>query len=530
MTRYRRAMPGKRGIMPVEGGMGGPKVRLWGRWWLGLCAAALVVAASGPAGAADAAGRPPAQASADAISVLAPGAAPAGTALVTAGGAAAKSGPYQDGAAVLASWARAEAALGTGTAPSATASSIDRHVRLLHGAVKARKVWTQTALTVENGAVTDQTTGGVQGLFVLGRRIHVRPGMQVRLHGWGTLDVVASGRAKKGRTVTEDIAGLRLTLIHARDGLPAGTTITLAAASAAVTLPAPPPPKPSPTPKPKPKPQPKPKPKPAPKPQPTHHHPSAPKPKHQPTVHLPHAAHALIHATAGGRARVIRAALEQVGWPYLWGGDSPSEGGFDCSGLVDYAYARAGMALPGRPTAAVLWQMSAAVGPRHLKPGDLAFLYTRTRAPFHVALYVGDGLVVVAPHTGADVQIEPLSAVPWDGYGRLLRGGLGDGLGRSVALAARRFAHPASMWLDASQVVDTRVTSAGATFDRKLFLSRAPVATTPVATPQLVPLASAQPADSTGDTGVAGLVLILVVGAAACVVRIPAFTRRSRGD
>ena len=67
--------------------MGGPKVRLWGRWWLGLCAAALVVAVSGPAGAADAAGRPPAQASADAISVVAPGADPAGTALVTAGAA-----------------------------------------------------------------------------------------------------------------------------------------------------------------------------------------------------------------------------------------------------------------------------------------------------------------------------------------------------------------------------------------------------------------------------------------------------------
>jgi len=514
--------------MPIEGGMGGPKVRLWGRWWLGLCAAALVVAVSGPAGAAGAAGQPPAQASADAISVLAPGADPAGTALATAGGAAVKSGPYQDGAAVLASWARAQAALGTGTAPSATASSIDRHVRLLHGAVKARKVWTQTALAVEHGAVTDQTTGGVQGLFVLGRRIHVRPGMQVPLHGWGTLDVVASGRTKKGRTVTEEIAGLRLTLLHAHDGLPAGTTITLAAASAAVTLPAPPPPKPSPTPKPKPKPQSKPKP--APKPHPTHHHPSAPKPKHPPTVHLPHAAHALIDATAGGRARVTKAALEQVGWPYLWGGDSPSEGGFDCSGLVDYAYAHAGMALPGRPTAAVLWQMSAAVGPKHLKPGDLAFLYTRTRAPFHVALYVGAGLVVVAPHTGADVQIERLSAVPWDGYGRLLRGGLGDGLARSVALAARRFAHPAPMWLDASRVVDTPVASAGATFDRRLFLSRAPVATTPVATPQLVPLASVQPADSAGDTGIAGLVLILVVGAAACVVRVPAFTRRSRGD
>jgi hypothetical protein len=251
-------------------------------------------------------------------------------------------------------------------------------------------------------------------------------------------------------------------------------------------------------------------------------------------VHIPHAAHALITAAAGGRARVIRAGLEQVGWPYIWGGDSHSEGGFDCSGLVDYAYARAGMALPGRPTAAVLWRMSAAVTRAHLKPGDLAFLYTRTRAPYHVALYVGDGLVVVAPHSGADVQIERLAAVPWDGYGRLLRGGLGNGLERSVALAARRFAHPAPMWLDAAQIADARarhVESAAEAFDRRLFLSHlAAPAPAVEAAPRLVPLASVHTPDGPGDTGIAGLVLILVVGAAACVVRVPALTRRAKGD
>src|SRR5947208_16927209 len=122
MTRYRPALPGKRGIMPAEGGVGGPKVRLWGRRWLGLGAAAVAVAVAGPAGAVAADGSPPAQASADAISVLAPGADAAGTALATAGGAAVKSGPYHDGAAVRASWARADAALGTAAAPSATAS------------------------------------------------------------------------------------------------------------------------------------------------------------------------------------------------------------------------------------------------------------------------------------------------------------------------------------------------------------------------------------------------------------------------
>jgi cell wall-associated NlpC family hydrolase len=510
--------------------MGGPTVRLWGRWRVGLCAAVLAVAASGPAGTA-AADSSPAAASADAVSVLTPGADAAGTGLVTAGGPAVKSGPYADGSAVAATWARANAALGTGAAPSATASSILRHVRLLHGAVRARKVWTSIALGVDNGTVTDTTTGGIQDLFVLGRRVKARPGTELHLHGWATLDVVPGARTETGRTTAEDVAGLRLTLLHRHDGLPAGTTITLGAASAAVTLPkpaAPAPPKSH-------KPRPAPKPKPA-----RHHHPAAPEPKPKPkhhrpaAVHIPHAAHALITATAGGRARVIKAGLEQVGWPYIWGGDSHSEGGFDCSGLVDYAYARAGMALPGRPTAAVLWRMSAAVDRNHLKPGDLAFLYTRTRAPYHVALYVGAGLIVVAPHSGSDVQIERLSAVPWDGYGRLLRGGLGNGLARSVALAARRFAHPVPIWLDASQVSDAvwaRGESAGAAFDRRLFLSHTPAPAPAVeAVPELVPLASVHAPAGSGNTGVAGLAAILLVGAAACVVRMPALTRRPKVD
>ena len=48
-----------------------------------------------------------------------------------------------------------------------------------------------------------------------------------------------------------------------------------------------------------------------------------------------------------GRAAVVAAAAAQVGWPYVWGGESRAEGGFDCSGLVDYAYTAAGASLPG---------------------------------------------------------------------------------------------------------------------------------------------------------------------------------------
>ena len=143
--------------------------------------------------------------------------------------------------------------------------------------------------------------------------------------------------------------------------------------------------------------------------------------------------------------------------------------------------------------------------------------------------------MVVAPHTGAKVQIEPLSSVPWDGYGRLLQGGRGDGLARSVAAAARRFAHPGSGRLAAARRADAlaarRVQSAGQRFIERLFIARTGVAT-PAAepVPELVPLASVRTPAGAGDTGVAGLVLILVVGIAACVVRVPALTRRSRND
>jgi cell wall-associated NlpC family hydrolase len=127
----------------------------------------------------------------------------------------------------------------------------------------------------------------------------------------------------------------------------------------------------------------------------------------------------------GGRGPLaaVAAAEAQVGWPYVWGGESRAEGGFDCSGLIDYAYAAAGDPLPGRPTAADLWRESRPIFASQLLPGDLAFLGTGSGAPHHVGMYVGDGAVVVAPHTGADVRFEPLAAGGWDGFGRLFAGG-----------------------------------------------------------------------------------------------------------
>jgi cell wall-associated NlpC family hydrolase len=125
----------------------------------------------------------------------------------------------------------------------------------------------------------------------------------------------------------------------------------------------------------------------------------------------------------GVRADIVRAAAQQIGWPYVWGGESRTEGGFDCSGLVDYAYSAAGHALPGRPTAAVLWQMGIPIAKRNLRPGDLVFLGTYSGEPYHVALYAGHGMVIVASGRGRPIAAVPLDSVPWDGYARIWANG-----------------------------------------------------------------------------------------------------------
>ena len=395
-------------------------MRLWGRWWLGLFAVAIAAVASGPAESALGAGAPPVRASAEAITVLAPDSPAQGSGLVMAFGPALPGGAYHyphPHGVIQAGWAKATAAKQTGASPTATATSLVRRVRVFGGAVQARKIWVSVSLVPG----TAQATGAVQGLVVLGRHVHAVAGKTLALAHWGTLDVLASQQSQAPGSATAAITGLRLTLLQDHGGLAAGTVVELGSANA-VIAPAPlrtPPPgggtttpsapqrthgatlHPRPT-------APATPPQTPPAGHPTHH------PAHHPAHHPPaqrrhrsagtvppQSSHALIAAARGGRARVLAAALAQVGWPYIWGGDSRSDGGFDCSGLVDYAYARAGLTLPGRPTAAVLWQMSAPVTRARLQPGDLAFLYSRTRAPYHVALYVGDGLMVVAPHTGA---------------------------------------------------------------------------------------------------------------------------------
>jgi len=109
----------------------------------------------------------------------------------------------------------------------------------------------------------------------------------------------------------------------------------------------------------------------------------------------------------------IEAAHSQLGKPYMYGAAGPDS--WDCSGLTQWAFAQAGVLIP-RTAADQYAAVPTKVGLGQLQAGDLLFWATNTADPttiHHVAIYVGNGLMLAAPHTGANVQIEP---VYLDGY------------------------------------------------------------------------------------------------------------------
>jgi peptidoglycan DL-endopeptidase CwlO len=104
--------------------------------------------------------------------------------------------------------------------------------------------------------------------------------------------------------------------------------------------------------------------------------------------------------------KAVAVALAQLGSPYVWGAEGPST--FDCSGLTSFAYAAAGVTIPRVSRA----QFAAYAGmrpvdPMHLVAGDLVFFADNPGVPstiHHVGMYIGKGLMVEAPHTGAVVR------------------------------------------------------------------------------------------------------------------------------
>lgn len=103
--------------------------------------------------------------------------------------------------------------------------------------------------------------------------------------------------------------------------------------------------------------------------------------------------------TAG--TRVARTAVEFVGVPYKFGGDTP-RGGFDCSGLVFYSHQRVGFDVPRTAVAQSLAARPVTLD--ELRPGDLLFFRVKSHEVDHVGIYLGGGRFVHAPRTGRVVS------------------------------------------------------------------------------------------------------------------------------
>ena len=114
-------------------------------------------------------------------------------------------------------------------------------------------------------------------------------------------------------------------------------------------------------------------------------------------------------SAAAGQSQIVtmlNAALSRQGMPYVWGAAGPTS--FDCSGLVQWSFAQAGVRMPR--VAADQARTGPAVPVSQLQPGDLLFYHTDPTDPgyiSHVAIYLGDGKMIQAPQPGQNVEVVP---------------------------------------------------------------------------------------------------------------------------
>lgn len=122
--------------------------------------------------------------------------------------------------------------------------------------------------------------------------------------------------------------------------------------------------------------------------------------------------------------RILEEAEKYIGYPYVWGGDSP-ETSFDCSGFVSYVFTNSGVRNVGRLGATSLYGACRKITPEEAKPGDLVF-FEKTISGVdgitHCGIYVGDGFML---HCGSPIGYADLRDSYWQqhffGYGRLVR-------------------------------------------------------------------------------------------------------------
>jgi cell wall-associated NlpC family hydrolase len=109
---------------------------------------------------------------------------------------------------------------------------------------------------------------------------------------------------------------------------------------------------------------------------------------------------------------VVSTAKSLLGTPYVWGGRSLSDGGFDCSGFTQYVYAKAGITL-NRISSEQATQ-GVEVSRANLQPGDLVFFsFAGDGRVSHVGIYIGDGKMIHSPKTGDVVKVTDMTTAYW---------------------------------------------------------------------------------------------------------------------
>ena len=117
--------------------------------------------------------------------------------------------------------------------------------------------------------------------------------------------------------------------------------------------------------------------------------------------------------SSGGAGAAVAAARSVLGTPYRWAGASPSTG-FDCSGLVMWAWAHGGKSLPHSSSGQ--YAMSRKISVDQLQPGDIVAFNSPVS---HIGLYIGGGMMIHAPHTGDVVRIASIYSDGTPKAGRL---------------------------------------------------------------------------------------------------------------
>lgn len=143
---------------------------------------------------------------------------------------------------------------------------------------------------------------------------------------------------------------------------------------------------------------------------------------------------------------VITAAERELGRPYVYGAEGPNT--FDCSGLMQFVFSQVGISLPR--TAAQ--QQAATTRVSSPMPGDLVFWGSPA---YHVALYIGGGKIIAAPHSGTVVQIQDVWGKP-SGYGRVK--GLGTALAPAVGVTTAAVSTASNVFTDMAGTLKASLT------------------------------------------------------------------------